>query len=189
MIEREPQREAEELESELEELARRNTKLHELAFTHLHFLRKRVRVWLKVLQFPLAEVLTENEEKMVRFYSGLGQGERMCSLKDTAAFIGKSPKAERSVAVHLRYAWLRVKGRELLGPEAVETLKLPRFLYMSLVRNEVTRIGEISEFTEAEIIKVCGTETGLTVLKEAMRAKGFDFDPQVTFPLFTHGAQ
>lgn len=173
MIEREPRREAEELESELEELAGRNTKLHELAFTHLHFLRKRVRVWLKVLQFPLVEVLTENEEKMVRFYSGLGQGERMCSLKDTAAFIGKSPKAERLVAAHLRYTWLR----------------LPRFLYMSLVRNEVTRIGEISEFTEAEIIKVCGTETGLTVLKEAMRAKGFDFDPQVTFLLFTHGAQ
>lgn len=173
MIEREPRREVEELEFGLKGLARRNVKLHELAFANLHYLKPRVRKWLKIgLEFPLNEVLTEKEEEMVRFYSGLGQGEKMHSLEETAAFIGKLPKAERLVAAHLRYAWLRVKRRELVGPRAVETLKLPRFLYMSLIRNEVGRTDQILELSQEEIVGICGSDFGLSVLREAVKAKG-----------------
>jgi len=184
-----PKEGLEELKAFLGELARRNVKLYELVFADLHFLKPRVRKWLRVLKFPLEEVLTEREKEMVRFYSGLSRGERMHSLEETAAFIGKSPKAERFVAAHLRYAWLKLKRRELVGPEAVETLKLPDFLYKSVIGEKVEKISDILSLSDKQLIKVCGAESVLSILRQAMKDKGIDFNPKVTFPLFPYNNQ
>lgn len=187
MIERKPHGAAEELESWLRELARKNVELDSLRRGHLSHLKPRVRRWLKIgIEFPLGEVLTDEEEKMVKFYSGLDGEDKIHSVLETVDFLGRLPQAERFVAFSIRYCWIKLKRRELVGPEAVETLKTPDFLYRSLTRNGIAKVDDILKLSDKELIRVCGSDFGLSQLKEAMRAKGIDFNPEIEFPLFAY---
>lgn len=182
MIERE--KAVDKLRSILRELARRNAKLEELAVANLNYLKPKVRRWLKEgIDFPLNEVLTETEEKRVRYYSGLDGTEKMHSLAETAAYLKRSPKSEKLTSATLRYCWIKLKRRELVGPEAVETLKLPGLIYNRLVKEEVDEVGDIPKLSDDLIKGICGGDWGLSQLKQAMKKRDIDWNREVEFPL------
>lgn len=172
------------LKEDLKEMVRGNARLEEFADGNLNYLKPRVRDWLKVgLEFPLEEVLTEGEEEIVKFYLGLDGDKRIHSLADTAAYLGWSPKSKELIGRIVRYCWIKLKRRETVGPDAIETLKLLGPIYLSLRRKGVKRIDEIFSLSDEEIRGICGTEWGLTQLKEAIQSKEIDWHPKVEFPL------
>lgn len=183
MVERE--KAVDRLKEDLKEMVRGNARLEEFVDRNLSYLKPKVRDWLKVgLEFPLEEVLTEGEEEIVKFYLGLDGDKRIHSLADTAAYLGWSPKSKELIGRTVRYCWIKLKRRELVGLEAVETLKLPGLIYLSLRRRGIERFGEISSLSEEEIRGICGTEWGLEQLREAIQSKEIDWHPEVEFPLF-----
>lgn len=186
MVERESRRGVDKLKELLRELARSNAKLEELAVANLNYLRPRVRRWLKEgIEFDLDEVLTKEEERMVRFYSGLDGVGKPLGLEKTALHLGRSPKSKDLIAAALRYCWIKLKKRELFGSEAIETLKLPGLIYSRLVQMEVVEIIDIPKLSIDQVRGACGNEWGLAILKEAMQKKDIDWQPEVEFPLIT----
>lgn len=163
------------LKSVLEEMVRRNAKLEELAVANLNYLKPRVRKFLNEgIDFSLKEVLTETEEKMVRFYLGLNGTGKMRSLEETATHLGYSPKSKNLIGATLRYCWVKLKRREIVGPEAIETLKLFGPIYLNLVERGVSRVDDILVLPDDQIRGICGTEWGLFQLKEAVQKRGID---------------
>lgn len=185
MVERESPREIDKLEALLRELARRNAKLEELAVANLNYLKPKVRRWLKEgIDFPLNEVLTETEEEMVRFYLEFDGKGKMQSLKETAKYLRRPPQSKELIGRTVRYCWIKLKRRELVGPEAVEILKLPGLIYKRLIEEGVVEVGDIPKLSDDLIKGICGGDWGLSQLKQAMEKRGINWNREVEFPLF-----
>ena len=181
----EQERPVNKLKEDLKGLARENARLEEFVDRNLNYLKPRVRRWLREgIEFAPERVLTDEEVRMVKFYSGLNGEGKTHSLAETAAFLGRPSQSKELIGLTLRYCWIKLKRRELIGPEAIETLKLPGLIYLSLRRRGIERFGEISSLSEEEIRGICGTEWGLEQLREAIQSKGIDWHPEVEFPLF-----
>lgn len=183
MVERE--KAFDKLQLLLRELARNNVKLQELAVANLSYLKPRVRKFLNEgIDFPLNEVLTETEEKIVRYYLGLSGTGKMRGLEETARHLGRSEKSANLIGATFRFCMIKLKRRELVGPEAVEILRLPGLIYNRLIGEGVVEIGDIPKLSNAKIKAVCGTEWGISQLREAMENRGVEWNHKIKFPLF-----
>ena len=149
---------------------------YELAGHHLDLrFRGEINRWLTKLEFPLDEVLNKEEEELVRLYLWPHQ-ERWLNQGEVAAQVGWSEKSVGRVSFGIKFALLKVFRREKIGPQAIERLKLPRFLYRSLLEKEIFTWKKILNLDGEQIRQICGSEFGFEILRQTLASQGVNWN-------------
>lgn len=147
--------------------------------------RGRLHHWLEDTQeqgdFTLEEVLSEHHLRITRLYLFPQPPDgRWFNQSQVMAQVSGDPKTTLFREILLG-AIVRIWRRNVMGPRAVEILKLPNFLYRSLIERELTTINEVRDADPDKIRLACGARPMFETLKERLQEHFPEWNPDIIF--------